>query len=196
MAALTLLPVDTIYLTYDGYTAADTIDYADSPSTRAEKIADSSTYLTKVRSLTVGGDYTFTRDINTLAVTTGSLNQHSTSTVNVQILSGDNFVSSGYALIGAEVISYASTTETLGSTTSLDTLERGLASTEDVTHSSGVSIIPVVPGTIVSIEHNKDDDVFHIHTSCTIPNAQYGDIVENNLIAIPETNVSMVKYVA
>lgn len=196
MAALTLLPVDTIYLTYDGYTTADALDYAESPSTLAEKIADSSTYLTKVRSLTVGDDYSYTINANTIARTTGTLAASATTSVSLSMIAGDNFPSSGKALIGAEVISYDTTTEVASSTTALNTLARGLSGTVDVSHSASTGIFPIVAGSVISIDHNKDDDVFNIHTSCTIPSAQYATIVENNLFTIPASEVAMVKYVA
>ena len=164
MAALTLLPVDTIYLTYDGYTTADALDYAESPSTLAEKIADSSTYLTKVRSLTVGDDYSYTMNVNTIATTTGTLAASATTSIGLTMIAGDNFPASGKALIGAEVISYATTTEVGSSTTALNTLVRGLSSTVDVSHSTSSGILPIVAGSVTSIYHNKEDDVFNIIT--------------------------------
>tara|TARA_R100001163_G_C5062894_1_gene200054 strand:+ start:727 stop:1317 length:591 start_codon:yes stop_codon:yes gene_type:complete len=196
MSALTLLPVDTIYLTYDTYTTADALDYAESPSTLAEKIADSSTYLTKVRSLTVGDDYSYTMNVNTIATTTGTLAASVTASIGLTMIAGDNFPASGKALIGAEVISYATTTEVGSSTTALNTLVRGLSSTVDVSHSTSSGILPIVAGSVTSIDHNKEDDVFNISTSCTIPSAQFATIVENKLFTIPASEVAMVKYVA
>tara|TARA_R110002020_G_C15968510_1_gene747294 strand:+ start:36 stop:626 length:591 start_codon:yes stop_codon:yes gene_type:complete len=196
MASLTLLAVDTIYLTYDTYTTADALDYAEAPSTLAEKIADSSTYLTKVRSLTVGDDYSYTVNVNTIASTTGTLAASATTSIGLTMIAGDNFPASGKALIGAEVISYATTTEVGSSTTALNTLVRGLSSTVDVSHSTSSGIFPIEAGIVTSIDHNKDDDVFNINTSCTIPSAQYAAIVENNLFTIPASEVAMVKYVA
>ncbi|MAT87055.1 MAG: hypothetical protein CL532_00680 [Aestuariivita sp.] len=196
MASLTLLAVDTIYLTYDTYTTADALDYAEAPSTLAEKIADSSTYLTKVRSLTVGDDYSYTVNVNTIARTTGTLAASATTSIGLTMIAGDNFPASGKALIGAEVISYATTTEVGSSTTALNTLVRGLSSTVDVSHSTSSGIFPIEAGIVTSIDHNKDDDVFNINTSCTIPSAQYAAIVETNLFTIPASEVAMVKYVA
>jgi len=196
MAALTLLPVDTIYFTYDTYTTADALDYAEAPSTLAEKIIDSSTYLTKVKSLSVGDDYSYTKNINTIARTTGTLAAAATTTVDIAILAGDNFPASGKALIGAEIISYSTTTETFSSTTALNTLVRALSGTVDVSHGVSTNDFPIEAGVVISIDHNKDDDVFQIHTSCTIPSAQYATIVGNNLFAIPASEVAMVKYAA
>tara|TARA_R110002012_G_C11596794_1_gene606878 strand:- start:884 stop:1474 length:591 start_codon:yes stop_codon:yes gene_type:complete len=196
MPALTLLPVDTIYLTYDTYTTADALDYAEAPSTLAEKIIDSSTYLTKVKSLSVGDDYSYTKNINTIARTTGTLAAAATTTVDLVIMAGDNFPASGKALIGAEIISYSTTTETFGSTTALNTLVRGLSGTVDVSHGASNNIFPIEAGVVISIDHNKDDDVFQINTSCTIPSAQYATIVGTNLFAIPASEVAMVKYAA
>lgn len=198
MSGLTLLPVDTIYLIYDGYTTADALDYAEAPSTLAEKLIDSATYATEIKSLSVGDDYSYTIDIYTVARTSGTLAAAATTSVSVSIVSGNNFPSSGKALIGAEIISYSTTTETAGSTTALNTLVRGLSGTIDVAHGTSTNIFPIVAGEITSIDHNKDEEVFNIYTLCTIPDSglQYPDIVENNLFTIPASEVAMVKYVA
>jgi hypothetical protein len=198
MSGLTLLPVDTIYLTYDGYTTADALDYAEAPSTLAEKLIDSATYATEIKSLSVGDDYSYTIDIYTVARTSGTLAAAATTSVSVSIVSGNNFPSSGKALIGAEIISYSTTTETAGSTTALNTLVRGLSGTIDVAHGTSTNIFPIVAGEITSIDHNKDEEVFNIYTLCTIPDSglQYSDIVENNLFTIPASEVATVKYVA
>ena len=193
---MALVSVDTLYTTYDTYTSADALDYAQSPSTLVEKGIDSDTYFTKVKSITVGDYYSYTRNINTISRTIATLAAAATTTVNLAVVAGNPFPASGYALIGAEIIYYATTTEVAGSTTNLNTLMRGQSGTIDVDHGISTNVFPLALGTVASIDHNKDEDVFNINTLCTIVDAQYGNIVENNMFTIPSSEVAMVKYAA
>jgi len=194
---MALLTVDTLYTTYDTYTSADALDYAQSPSTFAEKGVDSDTYFTKVKSITVADAFGYARNIYTSArIGPSPLAAGATTTATILLASGDNFPSSGYALIGAEVVYYAATTETLGDTSSLDTLTRAQSYTVDVIHGVAQSVFPLVAGSVTSIEHNQELEVFNINTSATITSSQYPSITEVGMYTIPESLVAMVKYVA
>ena len=194
---MALLTVDTLYTTYDEYTSADALDYAESPSTLAEKTVDSSTYFTKVKSITVGDSYGYERNVFVAATLDSGLTSGVTSTVAITVTGADSFSSSGYALVGAEVIYYATTTEDGGGvTTDLNTLTRALASTVDVTHATSQKIYGLVARSIITIEHNEDLEVFNINTKATATSSQFSDIVHVNMFTIPETSVAMVKYVA
>jgi len=194
---MALLTVDTLYTAYDTYTSADALDYALSPSTLAEKIVDSSAYLTKVNSLAVGDSYGYERNIYVAATLDSGLTSGVTSTVAITVTGADSFSSSGYALVGAEVIYYATTTEDGGGvTTDLNTLTRALASTVDVTHARSQSIYGLVDRSIITIEHNQELEVFNINTSATITSSQFPSITTLDMYTIPESLVAMVKYVA
>lgn len=194
---MALISVDTLYTTYDTYTSADALDYAQSPSTYVEKGTDSATYFTKVKSITVADSFGYARNIYTSARLSAPLTAGVTTTAAISLVSGDNFPSSGYALIMAEVVYYASTTEdATPTTTSLDTLTRAESYTVDVTHGAAQSVFPLVAGSVVSIDHNPELNVFNINTIATITSSQYADIVEVNMYTIPESLVAMVKYAA
>jgi|TARA_Y100000296_G_C5176562_1_gene260479 hypothetical protein len=194
---MALLSVDTLYTTYDTYTSADALDYAESPSTIAEKTIDSSTYFTKVKSLTVGDNYGYERNVYVAATLDSGLTSGVTSTVAISVTGSDSFPSSGHALVGAEVIFYATTTEDgQGVTTDLNTLTRALASTVDVTHAASQRIYGLVDRSIVTIEHNEDLEVFNINTKATATSSQFSDLVYVDMFTIPETSVAMVKYAA
>ena len=193
---MALLSVDTLYTTYDTYTSADALEYAQSPSTYAEKATDSATYFTKVNSLTVGDSYGYERNIYVAATLDSGLTSGVTSTVAITVGEGaDSFPSSGHALVGAEVIYYATTTEDGGGiTTDLNTLTRALASTVDVTHAISQNVYGLVARSITTIEHNQELKVFNINTTATATSSQFSDIVYVNMFTIPETSVAMVKY--
>ncbi len=193
---MALLSVDTLYTTYDTYTSADALEYAQSPSTYAEKATDSATYFTKVNSLTVGDSYGYEINLYVAATLDSGLTSGVTSTVAITVGAGaDSFPSSGHALVGAEVIYYATTTEDGGGvTTDLNTLTRALASTVDVTHAISQNVYGLVARSITTIEHNQELKVFNINTTATATSSQFSDIVYVNMFTIPETSVAMVKY--
>lgn len=194
---MALLSVDTLYTTYDTYTSADALEYAQSPSTYAEKVTDSATYFTKVNSLTVGDSYGYERNIYVAATLDSGLTSGVTSTVAITVTGADedSFSSSGHALVGAEVIYYATTTEDGGGiTTDLNTLTRALASTVDVTHAISQNVYGLVARSITTIEHNQELKVFNINTTATATSSQFPNIVFINMFTIPETSVAMVKY--
>ena len=92
---MALLSVDTLYTTYDTYTSADALEYAQSPSTYAEKATDSATYFTKVNSLTVGDSYGYEINLYVAATLDSGLTSGVTSTVAITVGEGaDSFPSS------------------------------------------------------------------------------------------------------
>lgn len=203
MPALTLLPVDTIYLTYDTYTTADALDYAQSPAGD-----DSGAYSTKVKVVESSGYYGFHINIYVTAILSATCSAAAT-TASITTSTGlawpqqaNPSLPTLYAMIGAEIVTYNSYTIVGSSVTALNGLVRGLGGTDDTTHTysalTDIDVWPLTRGTVVSIDHNKDDQVFNINTTATIadPNRQYPDITEVGLYSIPESLVAMVKYAA
>ena len=200
MAALTLLPVDTIYFTYDGYTTADALDYAQSP-------VDSGAYSTKVKALQTGSYYGFYQNIYVTAIlsatcSSGATTASITTSAGLEWPQQASMTDPLYAMIGSEIVTYSSYTIVGTSVTALNGLVRGLGGTDDTTHTysatTDTDVWPLTQATVTSIDHNKDEQVFNISTTATIedPNRQYPSIVEVGLYSIPESLVSVVKYVA
>ena len=213
---MAVLSIDTLYTTYNGYTTADALDYAQSP------LSGTYTTSTKVNAITVrenyvaapsrgnppGGTFGFTTNDFCYSLLTVSLVAGATpasiSTTWQWPLQGSALPAAGlYAIIDGEIVNYSSYTTAPGPggtfVTDLNGLKRGLAGTTDSDHlTTGplVTVYPLEPGIITAIEQDKELEVFNIHTRTTIvdPNGQEPTHVINDMYTIPESLVSMVKY--
>ena len=201
---MALISVDTLYTTYDTYTSADALDYAQSPAGD-----DSGEYVTKVKAIaswTSRGPGTYGFGMNVFsgselsATCAAGATTVSVFTINLWPQQG-TVHGPLYAIIGSEIVSYTSETVVVGTVTALNGLVRGLGGTSDVIHTYGgsaVGIFPLDQGEVTSIEQDKELSVFNIRTTTTAadPNEQYPDIVTNDMYTIPESLVTMVKYTA
>ena len=199
---MALISVDTLYTTYDTYTSADALDYAQSPAGD-----DSGAYSTKVKIVESSGYYGFHRNTYVTAILSATCSAAAV-TATITTSTGLTWPYQGslpnplYAMIGAEIVTYSSETIVGSSVTALNGLVRGLGGTDDTTHTysalTDIDVWPLVQGSVASIEHDKDLEVFNINTTATIsdPNRQYPDIVEVRMYTIPKSLVAMVKYAA
>ena len=197
---MALLSVDTLYTTFDGYTSADVLDYAQSPAGD-----DSGEYIAKVKAIASRtGTYGFGMNVFSGSELSATCAAGATT---VSVFTINTWPQQGtvhgplYAIIGSEIVSYTSETVVVGSVTALNGLVRGLGGTSDVIHTYGgsaVGIFPLAQGAVTSIEQDKELSVFNIRTTTTAvdPAEQYPDIVTNDMYTIPESLVTMVKYTA
>lgn len=200
---MALISVDTLYTTYDTYTSADALDYAQSPAGD-----DSGAYSTKVKVIESSGYYGFHINTYVTAILSGTCSAAAT-TASITTTTGLTWPEQAnpslptlYAMIGAEIVTYSSYTIVGASVTVLNGLVRGLGGTDDTTHTysalTDINVWPLTQGSVVSIEHDRDLEVFNINTTATIsdPNRQYPDLTEVGMYTIPESLVAMVKYAA
>ena len=207
---MALLSVDTLYTTYNGYTTADALDYAQSP------FAGSYTTSTKVNAISArekyegpyvyppGGTFGFTQNDFCYSLLSANCGAGATTASILTTwqwpLQGSALPGGGlYAIIDGEIVNYSSYTIVAGFVEALNGLKRGIAGTADSDHlviGPLVTIYPLEPGIITAIEQDKELEVFNIHTRKTIvdPNGQEPTHVINDMYTIPESLVSMVKY--
>jgi len=191
-----------LYTTYDTYTSADALDYAQSPAGD-----DSGAYSAKVKVVESSGYYGFHINTYVTAILSATCSAAAT-TASITTTTGLTWPYQGslpnplYAMIGAEIVTYSSETIVGSSVTALNGLVRGLGGTDDTTHTysalTDINVWPLTQGSVVSIEHDRDLEVFNINTTATIidPNRQYPDLTTVGLYSIPESLVAMVKYAA